>query len=271
MINHGENNGRKPMKIRFIQLFSVLATTLLLLALGGLSHQAIAEVNMYFVHNDHLGTPIAVTDQGQSVVWEAEKEPFGNTTTSGGLQVRSRFPGQIFDEETGLHYNYFRDYDPSLGRYIQSDPIGLLGGLNTYAYVHNSPTRHTDPYGLFVPLVIPGICAAGGCEALAVAASVAYCALNPACSQAVENIIVDPDKPIPPQLPGYVDPFKITTTTESCPTGGEPPNDPREQCFNGVTLKYAACLQSASNPLLCQIKRAIGLLACAASSAHGGG
>ena len=127
---------------------------------------------MYFVHNDHLGTPIAVTDQSQSVVWEAEKEPFGNTTTSGSLQVRSRFPGQIFDEETGLHYNYYRDYDPSLGRYIQSDPRGILldfsdpqrqlvaqmglpdpdygyvNGLNhLYGYAGQNPLMYTDPTG----------------------------------------------------------------------------------------------------------------------------
>ena len=59
-----------------------------------------------------------------------------------------RFPGQYYMPETGLFYNYFRDYDPQTGRYIESDPIGLGGGINTYAYVGNSPLKAIDPFGL---------------------------------------------------------------------------------------------------------------------------
>ena len=57
-------------------------------------------------------------------------------------------PGQYYDAETNLHYNYFRDYDPQVGRYIQSDPIGLAGGLNTFAYAYNNPTNFIDSLGL---------------------------------------------------------------------------------------------------------------------------
>ena len=59
-----------------------------------------------------------------------------------------RFPGQYFDQETATHYNYFRDYDPSIGRYVQSDPVGLTGGTNTYLYVDGNPLRTVDSRGL---------------------------------------------------------------------------------------------------------------------------
>jgi len=71
----------------------------------------------------------------------------GKSAANDNLASGSVLPGQYFDEETNLHYNYFRDYDPSVGRYVQSDPIGILGGLNTYNYVGNSPANFIDPDG----------------------------------------------------------------------------------------------------------------------------
>lgn len=101
-----------------------------------------------FVHNDHLGTPKLVTDDGAKVVWRGEAAAFGATGESGAMTLAFRFPGQVEDASTGYFYNYFRDYDPSLGRYLQSDPIGLNGGVNTFAYVLGNPVFYLDLYGL---------------------------------------------------------------------------------------------------------------------------
>ncbi len=132
--------------------------------------------NIYYIHNDHLNTPQVITDANQQVVWMANYEPFGklaaNQTNS--IEVYSRFPGQYLDSETGLYYNYFRDYDPSIGRYIESDPIGLGGGINTYGYVLNNPLNYADPTGqnpALVLLLLPEVGEAlSGALALAVAA-----------------------------------------------------------------------------------------------------
>ena len=109
----------------------------------------------YYLHPDHLGTVRAITDTSQTVVWRWDSAPFGATLPDEdpdgdgqSLTFNLRFPGQFFDTETGLHYNYFRDYDPSIGRYVQSDPIGLGGGINTYAYVEGNPINKKDPEGL---------------------------------------------------------------------------------------------------------------------------
>ncbi|MGH6814004.1 MAG: RHS repeat domain-containing protein, partial [Methylocella sp.] len=83
--------------------------------------------------------------------WLWHHDPFGKGEPSdplGTFTYDLRFPGQFFDQSTRLHYNYFRDYDPRLGRYIESDPIGLRGGINTYAYAKGNPLRVIDPSGL---------------------------------------------------------------------------------------------------------------------------
>jgi RHS repeat-associated protein len=110
----------------------------------------LAGEQLYFYHNDHLGTPQVMTDEDQIVVWVAEYRPFGEVEiVTAKVENNLRFPGQYFDQESGLHYNYYRDYDPSVGRYAESDPIGLDGGLNSYAYVGANPVKWVDPYGLY--------------------------------------------------------------------------------------------------------------------------
>jgi RHS repeat-associated protein len=93
---------------------------------------------------DHLGTPHQITNASGQAVWLWDHDPFGNGDPSGTLTYNLRFPGQFYDRNTKLHYNYFRDYDPRKGRYIESDPIGLAGGINTYAYAGGNPIRSAD-------------------------------------------------------------------------------------------------------------------------------
>lgn len=105
--------------------------------------------NVYYYHNDHLATPQKLTDSTGTVVWAADYKPFGEATiTVSTITNNLRFPGQYFDAETGLNYNFFRDYNPVIGKYISKDPIGLAGGINLYAYVGNNPVNFRDPYGL---------------------------------------------------------------------------------------------------------------------------
>jgi RHS repeat-associated protein len=113
-------------------------------------------VEVYYVHADHLGSPRAVTRPlDDTLVWWWEiADPYGNNAADvdpsglGAFFYYLRAPGQQYDVETNTTYNYFRDYSAVTGRYEQSDPIGLLGGINSYAYVSNKPLAHSDERGL---------------------------------------------------------------------------------------------------------------------------
>lgn len=108
-----------------------------------------AWAGVYFVHGDNLNSPKVVTNVAQQVVWKANAKPFGETgVVINGIENNIRFPGQYYDHEIKLHYNMYRDYDYNLGSYVQSDPIGLLGDLNLYAYALSNPLRFIDPEGL---------------------------------------------------------------------------------------------------------------------------
>jgi RHS repeat-associated protein len=157
----------------------------------------------YFIDTDHLGTPRVITNSANQIVWQWDNnDPFGanipdeNPSGLGPFKNNLRFPGQYFDVETGLHYNYFRDcYDPATGRYCQSDPIGLRGGINTYSYALLNPISYTDPKGLLVAqaaqagsigirCLLNPVCRA----VAAAAATVATAAAAKMCSDAIDKV-----------------------------------------------------------------------------------
>ena len=125
----------------------------------GLLTGAGANQTVQYLQPDHLGSPrVAIDAVANTAIWrwDLKGEAFGNTPPNqdpdGNGQafvLNLRYPGQRFDAASGLNYNYFRDYDPNTGRYVQSDPIGLQGGISTYGYVGGSPVNAVDPLGLF--------------------------------------------------------------------------------------------------------------------------
>lgn len=132
----------------------------ILVALWLLSAAAFAQAAVlqpYYIYTDQLDTPRVIANGSNQVVWRWDNaDPFGsavpnqNPSGLGTFTFNLRFPGQYYDQESNLNYNYFRDYDPQTGRYIESDPIGLHSGINTYSYVLNDPVSLSDPFGLEV-------------------------------------------------------------------------------------------------------------------------
>jgi RHS repeat-associated protein len=132
-------------------------------SIAGTAPSQVTTTNLHYVYADHLGTARVITRATDNkMVWRWDNaDPFGmlppdgNPSQLGAFTYNPRFPGQVYDRESGLFYNYFRDYDPATGRYVESDPIGLGGGINTYGYVGGNPISHVDPTGelFFIPIV----------------------------------------------------------------------------------------------------------------------
>jgi RHS repeat-associated protein len=120
-------------------------------------------VTVFYVYTDQINTPRVITSavSNAMVWWWDLADPFGvdspieNPSGAGAFTYNPRMPGQLFDKETNYFYNYYRYYDPQIGRYVQSDPIGLDGGANTYVYSDGNPISNADPSGSCIgPLAV---------------------------------------------------------------------------------------------------------------------
>lgn len=118
-----------------------------------------SSVTVYYVHTDHLNAPRVVTQASNNAarwLWGGNS-PNQNPLGLGTFVYNLRYPGQYYQAETGLYYNYFRDYDPVTARYVESDPIGLHGGINTYSYAGSDPIANADFFGLCAPGTHPAM------------------------------------------------------------------------------------------------------------------
>ena len=216
------------------------------------------EQGIQYYHTDHLGTPRELTDTAGNITWEATYQTWGNTLKVSYQQVQSetenelapaiqplRFQGQYFDEETGLHYNRFRYFDPDIGRFISQDPIGINGGFNLYQYAP-SPAGWVDPLGLAKGKV--------GCEKCD-----ACDGKNPAAEAKAWQ--EDPD----PRYPG-VDSYKNKVLKKGTilyslhPSGGKPPafavTNHTVMAAGGSPKRYHELTQviSPDSPMRTQVK-----------------
>jgi len=207
----------------------------------------------FFVHTDHLGTPRAITSGG-TVVWRWESDPFGTTQAQEDpdgdgtrFAYNLRFPGQFYDTESGLHYNYLRTYDPATGRFLESDPIGLAGGSNTFAYVGGNPLTYFDLFGLDIyrfPGNVytdrPATTASGsGCETPIWSGG--YIVGWTECEKEIEDEVCPASSTPPPPPP------RRAETGEDSPGDAEPATDIADDAISTAQDDYQVCLANALN------------------------
>jgi len=177
----------------------------------------------YYFGNDHLGTPQQLIAANGTVAWQAAYLPYGQAQVQlATITNNLRFPGQYYDAETGLHYNWNRYYDPGTGRYLSADPIGLAGGMNLYGYVGGNPVNWVDPEGLEV-----NIC----CRPAQIANGIVdHCWVQTDTISA--GMGANPDIPPGQQYEGYGMKVQITDHSKETPTYCIPQKDSDEQCVN---------------------------------------
>jgi RHS repeat-associated protein len=164
---------------------------------------------IYYIMTDHSNRPFIVANAAGAAIWASQADAFGVGAPNEdydqdgvNLTLNLRFPGQYFDAESGLHYNLNRYYDPTTGRYLESDPIGLKGGLNTYAYVGGNPVNFVDPLGLYYSPEVEH----GHTDSAFNQAVLEYAVENPieVAAMAVPGVAVCK---IAPKLPGFLQKF----------------------------------------------------------------
>ncbi len=111
---------------------------------------------MMYVHVDPLCRPVKMTANDKTPLWDASWTPWGTATSiTGSESLNSRFPGQWYQLESGLNYNWHRHYDPTIGRYTQPDPLGFVDGSSLSDYVANQPAEFVDPSGRYIGVPTP--------------------------------------------------------------------------------------------------------------------